>query len=112
MRKGPADEILRGFWYRRQREKTTQSNGHTSQQTSGPASEPVGVCRLSPGLVGCALRAERPSGPADERLRAVSLQLHGPSGPTNPQVRIRVVQDRVSGPTSKSLAETRKQELA
>ena len=28
-------------------------------------------------------------------------------GPTNPQLRIRVVQDRVSGPTSKSLAETR-----
>ena len=27
----------------------------------------------------------RPSGPADERLRAVSLQLHGPSGPTSYQ---------------------------
>ena len=39
--------------------------------------------------------ATRPSGPADERLRAVSIQLHGPSGPSNLQTQDRVVQNRV-----------------
>ena len=84
MRKGQADEVLRVSGKGDEGRNNTQSNGYTTEWTSGQASEPVGVCRLSPEVVGCTLRVERPSGcqpPTPRTERSKEPSAAGPSGP-------------------------------
>ena len=79
----------------RGRNHQQRHNSSTTVWSSGRASKSVCVFgRLQLVPVACALRGERPSGTADERLRAVSLQHHGPSGPTSHQPLGRELPDR------------------